>query len=153
VRYFILIERPTITGIPALQGPYVPVVRVDDLLFLSGQGPIDPATNEFRLDRTPATYTSIVDSQEYSLPLDWFLPGILQHFDLPDVVAAIHPRPAWVLNAVDATEGVLPESAVHQSYLQRISAVSPVLKKLRILTTPDIPVEDKSIYIDWLKNT
>ncbi|MGB8478315.1 MAG: RidA family protein [Acidobacteriaceae bacterium] len=44
-----LIERPTIIGIPAPQGPYVPVVRVDNLLFLSGQGPIDPATNEFRL--------------------------------------------------------------------------------------------------------
>ncbi len=44
-----MIERPAIAGIPAPQGPYVPVVRVGDLLFLSGQGPIDPTTNEFRL--------------------------------------------------------------------------------------------------------
>ena len=44
-----LIERLAIAGVPAPQGPYVPVVRVDKFLFLSGQGPIDPATNEFRL--------------------------------------------------------------------------------------------------------
>jgi 2-iminobutanoate/2-iminopropanoate deaminase len=44
-----MIERPAIAGIPAPRGPYVPVVRVDNLLFLSGQGPIDPATNEFSL--------------------------------------------------------------------------------------------------------
>ncbi|MGB8478316.1 MAG: acetylxylan esterase [Acidobacteriaceae bacterium] len=74
---------------------------------------LDRRVRSVLIDRTLATHTSIVDSQEYSLPLDWFLPGILQHFDLPDIVAAIHPRPTWVLNAVDAIEGVLPESAVH----------------------------------------
>lgn len=44
-----MIERPTISGIPAPQGPYVPVVRVDNLLFISGQGPLDPASNQFML--------------------------------------------------------------------------------------------------------
>jgi 2-iminobutanoate/2-iminopropanoate deaminase len=44
-----LIERPTIAGVPVPQGPYAPVVRVGNFIFLSGQGPIDPATNEFRL--------------------------------------------------------------------------------------------------------
>jgi|SRR5665213_249137 len=44
-----IIDRPVIAGIPAPQGPYVPVVRAGGFLFLSGQGPIDPATNEFRL--------------------------------------------------------------------------------------------------------
>jgi 2-iminobutanoate/2-iminopropanoate deaminase len=44
-----VIERPKLTGSPEAQGPYSPVVRVGDLLFVSGQGPIDPATNEFVL--------------------------------------------------------------------------------------------------------
>lgn len=44
-----LIERLAIAGVPAPQGPYLPVVRIDKFLFLSGQGSIDPATNEFRL--------------------------------------------------------------------------------------------------------
>jgi 2-iminobutanoate/2-iminopropanoate deaminase len=44
-----MIERPELTGSPQAQGPYSPVVRVGDLLFVSGQGPIDPKTNEFVL--------------------------------------------------------------------------------------------------------
>lgn len=44
-----VIERPVVTGAPKAQGPYSAVVRVGDLLFVSGQGPIDPATNEFLL--------------------------------------------------------------------------------------------------------
>jgi 2-iminobutanoate/2-iminopropanoate deaminase len=44
-----VIERPELTGSPDAQGPYSPVVRVAGLLFVSGQGPIDPATNEFVL--------------------------------------------------------------------------------------------------------
>lgn len=44
-----MIERPELTGSPKAQGPYSPVVRVAELLFVSGQGPIDPATNEFVL--------------------------------------------------------------------------------------------------------
>jgi 2-iminobutanoate/2-iminopropanoate deaminase len=44
-----MIERPELTGSPQAQGPYSPVVRAGDLLFVSGQGPIDPETNEFVL--------------------------------------------------------------------------------------------------------
>jgi 2-iminobutanoate/2-iminopropanoate deaminase len=44
-----LIERPVIVGVPAPQGPYVPAIRVDNLLFISGQGPIDPVSSQFVL--------------------------------------------------------------------------------------------------------
>ncbi len=44
-----MIERPELTGSPDAQGPYSPVVRVAGLRFVSGQGPTDPATNEFVL--------------------------------------------------------------------------------------------------------
>lgn len=43
---FALIERPVIVGVPKPQGPYVPAVRVDNLLFVSGQGPIDLVSNQ-----------------------------------------------------------------------------------------------------------
>ena len=36
-------------SIPKPRGPYSPFVRAGDLIFVSGQGPIDPATNEFSL--------------------------------------------------------------------------------------------------------
>ncbi len=42
-----MIERLCPQGVPAPRGPYSPAVRAGDFLFVSGQGPIDPATNQF----------------------------------------------------------------------------------------------------------
>ncbi|MBM3747098.1 MAG: RidA family protein [Acidobacteria bacterium] len=41
-----MIERLTPSGSPVPRGPYSPAVRAGDFLFVSGQGPIDPVTNE-----------------------------------------------------------------------------------------------------------
>jgi len=46
-----MIERITPPGAPTPRGPYSPAVRAGDFIFVSGQGPIDPQTNElFRGD-------------------------------------------------------------------------------------------------------
>lgn len=42
-----MIERITPAGVPAPRGPYSPAVRAGDFIFVSGQGPIDPATDRF----------------------------------------------------------------------------------------------------------
>ncbi|MBI2687745.1 MAG: RidA family protein [Acidobacteria bacterium] len=42
-----MIERYTIPGAVAPRGPYSHAVRAGDFIFVSGQGPIDPITNEF----------------------------------------------------------------------------------------------------------
>ena len=41
-----MIERLTPAGIPAPRGPYSPAVRAGGFLFLAGQVPIDPRTNQ-----------------------------------------------------------------------------------------------------------
>jgi 2-iminobutanoate/2-iminopropanoate deaminase len=41
-----MIERITPPGVPAPRGPYSPAVRAGDFIFVAGQGPIDPATNQ-----------------------------------------------------------------------------------------------------------
>ena len=40
------IERLTPAGVPKPRGPYSPVVRAGDFLFVAGQGPIDPTTDK-----------------------------------------------------------------------------------------------------------
>lgn len=40
-----MIERITPTGVASPRGPYSHVVRAGDLLFVSGQVPVDPATD------------------------------------------------------------------------------------------------------------
>ena len=42
-----MIERITPAGIPAPRGPYSPAVRAGGFIFVAGQGPVDPATNQF----------------------------------------------------------------------------------------------------------
>jgi 2-iminobutanoate/2-iminopropanoate deaminase len=42
-----MIERITPPGIPTPRGPYSPAVRAGDFIFVAGQGPVDPVTNEF----------------------------------------------------------------------------------------------------------
>lgn len=111
---------------------------------------LDERVRSILINRTLATYLSVVDSEGYALALDWFVPGILQHFDIPDIAAAIYPRPVWIANAVDAEGTILPESAVREIYSQRISATSGALKEIKILTTAE---DDKETYIDWLKRS
>jgi len=42
-----MLERIFPAGSPAPRGPYSPAVRAGDFIFVAGQGPVDPATNEF----------------------------------------------------------------------------------------------------------
>src|ERR1700675_3765395 len=41
-----MIKRIPPPGTPAPMGPYSPAVRAGDFLFVSGQGPVDPATQK-----------------------------------------------------------------------------------------------------------
>jgi len=42
-----MIDRIYPDGTPKPRGPYSPAVRAGDFIFVSGQGPIDPVSNEF----------------------------------------------------------------------------------------------------------
>ncbi len=44
-----MIERLTPPGVPVPRGPYSPAVRAGDFIFVAGQGPIDPATDQMSL--------------------------------------------------------------------------------------------------------
>ncbi len=44
-----MIERLTPPGVAAPRGPYSPAVRAGDFIFVSGQVPVDPATQQMTL--------------------------------------------------------------------------------------------------------
>jgi hypothetical protein len=111
---------------------------------------LDKRVRSALIRRALATYISVVDSEDYVLALDWFVPGILQHFDIPDITAAIYPRPVWIIDALNAEGEVLPESAVRERYSERISAASLASKELTIRTTME---DDEEVYIDWLEHS
>ncbi len=44
-----MVDRIIAPGAPKPKGPYSHAVRAGDFIFVSGQGPIDPATNQWKL--------------------------------------------------------------------------------------------------------
>lgn len=44
-----MIERLTPPGVVAPRGPYSPAVRAGDFIYVAGQGPVDPDTNQMSL--------------------------------------------------------------------------------------------------------
>jgi hypothetical protein len=76
------------------------------------------------LDRTLSDLASLVASEDYNLKLAFFLPGLLQHFDLPEICSAIAPRPLWLLNPVDPRGTDLPLSQVTEHYAKNAGNLS-----------------------------
>jgi cephalosporin-C deacetylase-like acetyl esterase len=111
---------------------------------------LDERAHSILLTRMLVTYMSIVQSTDYSLPLGWFVPGILEHFDVPDLAAALYPRPAWVLDAVDASGNFLSDAEVRQYYSQRIPEDSPAFQAIKILSSPK---HDRDVDTNWLNRS
>lgn len=105
---------------------------------------LDPRIQSVLLTGTIVSYMSIVHSTDYALPLEWFTPGILRHFDLADLFASLHPRSLWILNPVDADGKPLSEAATRQSYSSRIAQNSPTLK---IIVSPE---HNRRSFMDWI---
>jgi hypothetical protein len=97
-----------------------------------------------------ATYMSVVESADYYLALDWFVPGILRQFDLPDISASISPRPIWMVDTVAPTGKPLSADEVRTLYLQRVNNNSAALEHLKITTPAD---RKGSAYLDWLRGS
>lgn len=55
-----MIERLQIPDTPKPSGPYSSAVRAGDFLYISGQGPIDPATGELQASATIKEQTRLV---------------------------------------------------------------------------------------------
>jgi pimeloyl-ACP methyl ester carboxylesterase len=109
---------------------------------------LDRRVRSVLLTRTVVSYMSVVHSTDYSLPLDWFVPGILQHFDLPDISASITPRPVWLVDSINASGSALSVSDVSAVYSQRIGDTSAALKSLAIKTSSQ---GNEATYLNWLR--
>jgi cephalosporin-C deacetylase-like acetyl esterase len=110
---------------------------------------IDPRIQSILLIRTLVSYMSVVQSTDYSLSLDWFVPGILRHFDVLDLAAAVSPRSVWMVAPVGASGVTLPATEVDALYSQRIPNNSSARKNLTIVNTSG---DDQATYMQWLQH-
>jgi hypothetical protein len=102
------------------------------------------------VDRTLASYTSIVESTTYTTHLAYFVPGILRSFDLPQIAAAMSPRSCWILNGVDANGQVLSETSMRNQYTRHPRGEATANTGVRILVRPE--GDPQETYLEWLKS-
>jgi cephalosporin-C deacetylase-like acetyl esterase len=116
-------------------------------------GVLDDRLHSIMLDRPLATYQSVVESEAYSVDLSWLLYSVLNHFDIPDLIGSLAPRPCWVLNAADSGGETLAESEVLARYTRAIEMFmkSDAGQQLRFIVCPED--EKTKTYSDWLQTT
>ena len=79
---------------------------------------LDPRVASLYLSGGLISYRSIVESESYSHSFANFVPGLLRHTDLPELIARLAPRPVTLAGSVDATGAPAPEDvmkAVHRA--------------------------------------
>jgi len=58
-----------------------------------------------------ACFQELTESERYTWPPDAFVPEVLKHYDLPELLAALAPTPALVVNPLDAVGQPVPDTA------------------------------------------
>jgi cephalosporin-C deacetylase-like acetyl esterase len=114
-------------------------------------GVLDDRLHSILLDSPLATYQSVIESEAYSLELSWFLYGILKHFDIPNLVGCLAPRPCWILNAADSQHKTLAESEVFSLYKDSLEMfkMSNAGGQIQFLVYPER--EREKAYSSWLQ--
>jgi len=114
---------------------------------------LDDRPRSILLYRTLANLRSVIESQDYSLRLPWFVVGFLQQFDLPDLVGALAPKTCWLLNAAGADGERLPESSVRERFNTSAEyyAKNGAEGRLRFLVQPD--QEKSQAILSWLESS
>jgi len=113
---------------------------------------IEPEIKEICLDETFLSYTDIATTRFYEPE---FIPhtvaGILDTYDLPDLVAAINPRNLLVLNPRQASGEHANEDDIKKEYAFPIKVYTESTEKGFILiSTEDDDVKMKSL-LSWLE--
>ncbi|MCS6953334.1 MAG: acetylxylan esterase [Bryobacteraceae bacterium] len=77
------------------------------------------------LERMLASYDSVVRHRIHRGVFEQVIPGVLQHYDLPELAASLAPRSVWVVDPIAPVGSVLPLDEARQLYKQ------PNIKLLR----------------------
>jgi cephalosporin-C deacetylase-like acetyl esterase len=77
---------------------------------------LDTRIAEVTLERPLLAYSLLARTDRYTHGAGIFIRDVLLHFDLPQVGAAIAPRPLRVLRPVDATKRAVPGAAAERAW-------------------------------------
>jgi len=81
---------------------------------------LSPAMIAVYLSSGLSSYRNIIDTENYSHTLANFVPNILSHTDLPELVASLEPRRIVIAGAVDANNTSHSRAEVHRIYSEAL---------------------------------
>jgi len=77
-------------------------------------------------------YSSVLEDQFAYVPNDIIVPGILEVGDVPDIAAALAPRPLLIENFVDGRNRVAAETGLHEHFAEVFKSYSESPSQLRV---------------------
>ncbi|MCW5979807.1 MAG: acetylxylan esterase [Bryobacteraceae bacterium] len=84
---------------------------------------LDPRIGKLALDDMLVSYRAAVESYAHRQLFENAVRGVLKAYDLPDLAAALNPRPVWIVDAADPMGRTLAEESVRSEYGPRAAAV------------------------------
>jgi cephalosporin-C deacetylase-like acetyl esterase len=112
---------------------------------------LDGRVRTVLVNQTLVSYASIVESKSYSVNLGWFVPGILQNFDVADLAVGLSPRPCWIMNGSGPSGQILSEASVREQYRTRFDETISAFNNVRFLVSPEHEAQEH--YLEWLRST
>jgi dienelactone hydrolase len=92
-------------------------------------GALDRRLSAVALEGLLVSYEAAVNQRIHRQVFEQVIPGALIDFDLPDLVASLAPRPAWLINTTDPRGGRMREADVRSA--QRAPAPSLRIRETR----------------------
>jgi hypothetical protein len=77
---------------------------------------MDDRIGRLALEGSLVSYSAVVNQRIHQDVFEHIAWGALKSYDLPDLVAALTPRPVWITNAADPLGQQLPIADVEKGY-------------------------------------
>ena len=77
---------------------------------------LTPKVARIAIEHAPVSYKALVDEEMHTLKANIVIPGILRHFDIPDLLAALAPTPLLIINPLDGKGKRMTASAAEAEY-------------------------------------
>jgi hypothetical protein len=94
---------------------------------------LDPRIDALILEGNLVSYHAVAASPIHRNVFEALIPGVLDQYDLPDLAAAVAPRPVWLVNTVSPLGNPMPSTRVEAAY--RTAAAGQNLKIRRRTST------------------
>ena len=111
---------------------------------------VDDRIERLALEGSLVSYSAVVNQRIHQDVFEHIAWGALKSYDLPDLVAALTPRPVWITNATDPLGQQLPMADVEQGYEAASKGYSRTgaADGLHIIRRK-ADTDPKTVYPDW----